>query len=123
MISKEKFCEIIQHIGLLQEQSQRINNILYDPMYHTVQNDFCSAYAFSNPCLEEDLIVVLENMFNDFENNWIRYYIYELDCGTSWQKGMVLDKNGNDIPLSNASELYNFIVYNDMVDFVGGITD
>ena len=48
MISKEKFCEIIQHIGLLQEQSQRINNILYDPMYHTVQNDFCSAYAFSS---------------------------------------------------------------------------
>ena len=119
MISKDKFCEIIQHIGLLQEQSERINSVLRDPLYENVANDFTSAYAFNNPIIEQDLVDVLESMFDDTEH-WISYFIYELRCGVDWKYGAVMDKNGEDIPLRNVSEFYDFLISQYIDDFIGG---
>ena len=108
MISKDKFCEIIQHIGFLQEQSERINLVLQDPLYKNITNDFVNAYAFNNPIIEQDLVDVLENMFDDTDH-WISYYLYELECGRSWKPGIIKNKNGEDISLKTAEDLYNLL--------------
>ena len=44
-------------------------------------------------------------LFDDFG-----YFIYELEFGSKWHEGMVLDKNGNDIPLKDASDLYDLLL-------------
>jgi len=111
MFKKEKFCEIIQHIELLQEQSERINLILQDLLYKSITNDFIDAYAFNNPIIEQDLIDALEEMYSD-KNHWISYYVYELNCGTDWYKGKITDSQGNDIPLACAEDLWKLIQEN-----------
>ena len=107
-ISKNQFCDILQHIGYLQEQSKRINDILRDPLYDSVQNDFIDGYGISNPRLEQDIVDLLEAMFDD-KDHLISYYVFELDCGVTWRPGAVLDENGKDIPLRCGTDLYNLI--------------
>lgn len=60
-----------------------------------------------------DLIVlILQTAMND-ENDWINYYIYELDFGKSYKKGSITDVDGTDIPLRNAEDLYKLLKGND----------
>lgn len=58
------------------------------------------------------LIKILEIMLNDTESKWINYYIYELDFGKTYKKGCVKDKKGNNINISTASKLYDYLVLN-----------
>ena len=53
---------------------------------------------------------VLQEVFKDEENDWIGYYIYELDFGEKWHEGKVTDKDGIDIPLKNAESLYDILI-------------
>ena len=111
MLSYNEFAKVMQHIGLLHEQEDRINRIFLDPLYDGVQNDFASAYCFNNPVIEQDLVDVLQNMYND-KDAWISYYIYELDCGVLWTPGMIEDKDGKDIPLGCVKHLWNLLMEN-----------
>ena len=52
----------------------------------------------------------LNKIFNCELSDDIGYFIYELEFGSKWHEGMVLDKNGNDIPLKDASDLYNLLL-------------
>lgn len=60
----------------------------------------------------EQLIVdILTDVFNDDNyGSWISYYIYELNWGSSWYEGCIRDKNGNNISLIDAGELYDLLV-------------
>jgi hypothetical protein len=58
----------------------------------------------------ETLVVkALEFAFKD-ESSWISYFIYDLEFGKKWHKKCVTDKNGKDIPLKNANDLYNLLI-------------
>ena len=46
-------------------------------------------------------------MKDSFEN--IDYFIYELDYGRKYQPGMIQDENGQNINLSTAEKLYDYI--------------
>lgn len=52
----------------------------------------------------------LNDIFDDEEMDCIGYFIYELEFGSKWHEGMVLDKKGNDIPLKDASDLYDLLL-------------
>ena len=108
IISKDKFCNIIKHITLVQEQSREIDMVLRDPHYSSITNDFVSGWCISNPMIEQDLVLTLEDMFDD-TNHWISYYIYELDCGAAWREGMITDEDGRNIPLQTPQELYDIL--------------
>lgn len=110
MISKEQFCEIIQHFGLILDAERRVQNVVRDPLYDSLDLDFVCVNV-SNPRIEQDLIDVLENMFQD-KSHWISYYIGDLACGTHWHPGMITDTNGNDIPLQCAADLWNLLMEN-----------
>ena len=108
MISKEQFLSIISHFSLMQDLQGRIDYVISDPLYDSLDTDFMNI-TFSNPRIEQDLVDVLEDMFKD-ESHWISYFIYDLQCGVDWHEGMIIDKNGNDIPLGNAYDLWNLLI-------------
>lgn len=53
---------------------------------------------------------LLKKIMNDTDN-WIDYYIYEANWGTTFKE--VYDSDGTPIPLETIEDLYNIIVDND----------
>lgn len=105
MISKEKFVEIINRLKSYNELQDKIND-LFKENIDNKENDFCNAGGI---CIGHESVVVelLENMFN---TDMISYWIYELDYGEKYTEGCVLDENMNNIDLSTAEKLYDYLV-------------
>ena len=55
-------------------------------------------------------IKLLKAIFHD-EEDWIDYWVYELDYGKDYQDGDVI-QNGKNIPLKTIEDLYNFLLRN-----------
>ena len=58
--------------------------------------------------LNNILFNTLKIIFED-KNDWIGYYVYELDWGKNWKKGTITEK-GKDVKLKTTSDLYNILV-------------
>ena len=54
------------------------------------------------------LLDLMTDIFEDKED-WIGYYIFELNWGEEYEPGMVKDKDGNDVPLATLEDLYNIL--------------
>lgn len=64
------------------------------------------------PTEEFILCELLNKIFNCELSDDFGYFIYELEFGRKWKKGMVTDVDGNDIPLKNSSDLYDMLINN-----------
>ena len=62
------------------------------------------------PTEEFILCELLNKIFNCELSDDFGYFIYELEFGRKWKKGMVTDTDGNDIPLKNSSDLYDMLI-------------
>lgn len=112
MINKEQF---IRHMNKIQNVSEEIsstNKLIKD-------NKLIELHIF-NGVHEETAIEILRDMFQDYGDSWLDYYIYELDFGKDWKVGCITDVDGTDIPLSNASELYDMLIENMKGDNIDG---
>lgn len=69
----------------------------------------CDLLLYDNSTLSDALIDVLRAIMDD-KDNWINYFIYELDFGAKNDKLKAWDKDGNNIPLSTPEDLYNLLV-------------
>lgn len=103
-IAKEVFVSAIQAIELQLEKDVKTSKKLGEV--------FIKAHSANllpdNDVLFDALIKVLEAVMND-TNKWIQYYLYELDCGReNWRLKVKI--NNEDVPLSNASELYYLLI-------------
>jgi hypothetical protein len=58
--------------------------------------------------LYDAMIDLLVSMTND-KDGWIKYYLWDLDCGNENHRLKVYDKNENEIPLRNAEDLWSLI--------------
>ena len=107
MISKEKFLEIINRLKSYNELQNKIND-LFKENIDNKEMDFMNAGSI---CVGHESVVVylLENMF---DTDMISHWIYELDYGEKYRAGYVLDENGNEIDLSTAEKLYDFLIQN-----------
>lgn len=54
---------------------------------------------------------ILNEVFHD-ESHWIEYWVYDLDFGTRWTKGMITEGNGIDVPLHTVEDLYRLLMRN-----------
>lgn len=64
------------------------------------------------------LIHILQYNMSDLEVDesgmgWIEYFCFELDFGKNSNR-LKVTKNGVKIPMSNAAELYNFLIQNNV---------
>lgn len=64
------------------------------------------------PTEEFILCELLNKIFNCELSDDFGDFIYELEFGRKWKKGMVIDVDGNDIPLKNSSDLYDMLINN-----------
>ena len=67
-----------------------------------------------NHFLQDALIHVLQVEMNDLQlceqgQSWIEYFLWELNFGEENYRLKVTD-NGKNIPMSNASELYDYLI-------------
>lgn len=53
-------------------------------------------------------VELLEHIFND-SNEWITYWMYELNFGKSWHEGCI-KIDGEDLKLQTTRELYDFLI-------------
>lgn len=105
IISKEKFVEIINRLKNYKELQDKIDELFKDNIDNR-ENDFINAASI---CIGHESVVVelLENMFN---SDMISYWIYELDYGREYKDGHVQDGEGNNIDISTAEKLYDYLI-------------
>ena len=105
MISKEKFLEIINRLKSYNELQNKIND-LFKENIDNKEMDFMNAGSI---CIGHESVVVylLEKIF---DTDMISYFIYELDYGEKYKAGCVLDENMNEIDLSTAEKMYDYLV-------------
>ena len=105
IISKDKFTEIINRLKSYNELQGKINDLFKDNIDNR-ERDFINAGSI---CVAHESVVVylLEKMF---DTDMISYFIYELEYGEKYKAGCVLDANMNEIDLSTAEKLYDYLV-------------
>lgn len=107
MITKKHFVNIINH---LKEVNDFVNetNARAKRLHDSIISDFFNASSLSIS-FEDDLVNVLEDMFN---TNLIGWWLYELDYGRKFEIGYLEEKNGDKPDLSTAEKLYDYLVEN-----------
>lgn len=105
MISKDKFVEIINRLKNYNDLQNKIND-LFEENIDNKEMDFINAGSI---CIGHESVVVylLERMF---DTDMISYFIYELEDGEKYKAGCVLDENMNEIDLSTAEKMYDYLV-------------
>ena len=58
-----------------------------------------------------DMCTILEKVLNS-DNEDISYFCTCTDFGRDWKPGIITDTEGNDIDLSSAEKLYNYLTCN-----------
>ena len=101
MITKTDFCQVIEDLKQNEEYLDDIRNVFKKHRRET------QVYSTG---LENTIINLLEALFKDEEDNWIDYWIGELDVGEKYEEGTVTDEDGSIIPLKTAEELYDFLI-------------
>lgn len=69
-------------------------------------NDYVSGY--DNSYIYKTSFEMLKYIFKD-KNDWIDYFVYELDFGKQNDKLKCYDENKKEIPLSSIKDLYNLL--------------
>lgn len=101
MISKKQFVGYIEKLKELSVVEENINKA-----FRGLDTDF-NLISFGN--YTSLITKILHDVFDDQYDN-LGYFLYELDYGKKWKKGKVSYKNGEDIPMGTAEDLYDYMV-------------
>lgn len=108
MITKQEFVNIINHLIEVKEFVDEVNQKARK-LKDYIESDFFNASSLSIS-FEADLVKVLENMFN---TDLISWWLYDLDYGTKFEIGCIVEADGITKPdLSTAEKLYDYLVSN-----------
>lgn len=79
----------------------------------SASNELSKAYGYCefypSTKLSEQILSFLEETTND-SNGFIEKFIYELNFGNEYFDGAYVDKEGNEVKLSDAGELYEALL-------------
>lgn len=101
-ISKEMFVSAIKDIQNSKDFFRGLNN------YFSSKD--CDGYLYPPTCVDT-VITLLHTLFGEMDQDeLISYFVWELDFGRAYEDGDVLDDDGNNIRLSNAEDLYDFLI-------------
>lgn len=96
-LNKEKFKSILSELEILTDKTHKIYEL--------------GITIDTYDCLEPIIVDLLKLHFSDKEE-WIEYFMYELDYGKRYKPNMIIDENGNDISMCNSDELYDLLISN-----------
>jgi hypothetical protein len=105
MLDKTLFVDTINVMKKQREHDSKCS----DAFKIILPSDFVTNY--DNSLLFNQLTIILESQFNDEGlHSWIDYFIDELDFGQKYKLGCATYKNGENIDISTAEKLYDFLV-------------
>ena len=102
IMSKESFCRVMDNYKSMWNFTDEMND-LFDK-YKMDGNIF-------PPLCTETVIDLLEFIFDD-KNQWIRYWVLELDFGKYYEDGDIKYDDGEVIQLKTVEDLYDLLVRN-----------
>lgn len=102
IMSKESFYKVIDDYKTMFDFTDEMNE-LFDK-YKTDGNIY-------PPMCTKTVTDLLEFIFND-KDQWINYWIWELEFGERFEDGDAKDADGSNIPLKTMENLYNLLVKN-----------
>lgn len=103
ILNKKEFCDVIRDLKENEEFINKINDVFNE--FRNESNIFATG-------LENTVVKLLEIMFEDTENQWIAYWIWERCFGEDYKIGDVTEADGTVIPLRTAEDLYDFLIKN-----------
>lgn len=102
LITQEEFERHINRIRAETDLHRALDDAFY---YYNRDQEYCASIDL--PSLEYDLVELLEKIAHD-EDEWIRYWIYDLDFGRKYSKGCV--EIGNKlVMLLTVDNLWNLL--------------
>lgn len=107
ILSKDEFVTIMNEWDEVKQYHDALNMVVHK---------YCDNAYLDQPDCSVGLLHTLSKMFADSNESdgcvWIEYFVCELDFGRDYVKGLVKDKNGNEIMLRNAEDLYDLLIKN-----------
>lgn len=100
-MTKERFIILIDILIKYYEKEAEISHAFNNSLY------LSDVKEISN--IIDALLNIIKNEFKGDSENWIDYYIYELDCGKNWEPGTITINN-KDIKLQTEEDLYNLLI-------------
>lgn len=100
MISKENFIKYINKIKEFRDVEDVLNSA------GEILN-----FTISFASHEQLIVDILEDVFEDKQNTWLTYFLYDLDFGNKWHE-MCISMDGVDVPMRDAGELYDVLIDN-----------
>ena len=106
ILPKETFKKLMTQLVQIKKYEDNLQDAFkkFDPEFGNI-----SFIRYEQICV--DCLKVAMNDIND----WIGYWIYELDCGKTAKKHTVTDKDGKDLPIKTLDDLYKIIEDDDEV--------
>ena len=101
MVSKESFVKALKEVQESEIFFSKLNEVLHE-------YDCGDLYLV---CCADTVPRILDELFtiNDKENDWVRFWCWEMNFGAV-NNGIIDDYNGNEVDLSTADKLYDFLV-------------
>lgn len=123
MIAKETFCKILNTLEKYRKDAEDLTDNLAKVFCEKKGNQMLSDHQelqtslydmFADDNIIDDITSALEIEMKDCDNQWINYYVYDLDWGKENKNDhmKVWDNNNNEIPLTCAEELYDLLCKN-----------
>ena len=109
-LKKEEFVIIVDKLRDSSDLVDKVNELFCNSR-ENVECDFCNG-AGLQISHEKIVIFLLKKLLNDV-NGWIEYFIFELDYGRKFKMGMARDDMGDNIDLSTAEKLYDYLMHNE----------
>lgn len=103
-MNKKLFVETIEAI----KEQQKYDNDVSLSLLKIFPNCFQANLLYDNSRIVKQIINILEVVMND-KNEWIKYFIYDLDFGKDYRDGCVIIDDEN-IDISDSSLLYDFLI-------------
>lgn len=105
-LSKKEFSGILDRLKEATDLVKKVNE-LFRNSRDSIECDFCNAAALQ--ISHESIAVRLLKLIMNDHDEWIDYFIYELDYGRNYKDGTILDEDGSNIDISSSNKLYDFL--------------
>lgn len=104
MLSKEKFVATLEHI----KEHNVLEHNLCTALEAMSPDSYCCAFVYSK---YETLVLDLlkEALGLDPEIDWIEYFLYDLEFGSKFKTGCVVEADGKAVDLSTPAALYDYL--------------
>lgn len=103
MISKQEFVTAMEQLEALNKKMENVDSAMRE-----LNPDFCSFYVIDAIDIP---ISILEEVFNDIEESWLGYFVWE----QNWLHDLKLGDitvNGVQIQINNWEDVYDFLIEN-----------